>query len=99
LRTPIGAYRKRGSKRRVLVEKVRFLAGYRRPGLVDEAPLEHAFAQVVDGEPLGVVERRLTGNEPLLRVRPALLALLGRHRLVMGLSRPLSAASALRRCS
>jgi hypothetical protein len=28
---------------------VRFLAGYRRPGLVDEAPLEHAFARVVMG--------------------------------------------------
>jgi len=33
----------------VLVENVRFLAGYRRPGLVDEALLEHAFARVVDG--------------------------------------------------
>jgi hypothetical protein len=99
LRTPIGAYRKRGRKRRVLAEKVRFLAGYRRPGLVDEAPLEHAFARVVDGEPLGVVERRLTGNGPVWRVRPALLAPSWRHRLVTDLSRPLSAASALRRCS
>jgi hypothetical protein len=65
LRTPIGAHRKRGRKRRVVVEKVRFLAGYRRPGLVDEAPLEHAFARVVDGEPIGVAERRLTGNGPV----------------------------------
>jgi hypothetical protein len=83
----------------VLVENVRFLAGYRRPGLVDEAPLEHAFARVVDGEPLGVAERRLTGNGPVWRARPALLALLCRHRPVTDLSRPLSAASALRRCS
>jgi hypothetical protein len=59
LRTPIAAYRQRGRKRRVLVESVRFLAGYRRPGLVDQAPLE----------------------------------------LVTDLPRPLSAASALRRCS
>jgi hypothetical protein len=33
----------------VLVENVRFLAGYRRSGVVDETPLEHAFARVVDG--------------------------------------------------
>jgi len=48
----------------VLAENVRVLAGYRRPGLLDEARLEHAFARVVDGEPLGVAERRLTGNGP-----------------------------------
>jgi hypothetical protein len=83
----------------VVVEKVRFLAGYRHPGLVDEAPLEHAFARVVNGEPLGVVERRLTGNGPVWRVRPALLAPLWRRWPVTDLSRPLSAASALRRCS
>jgi hypothetical protein len=77
---------------------VRFLAGYRRPGLVDEAPLEHAFARVVDGEPLGVAERRLTGNGPVWR-GVAGVALLWRHRPVTDLSRPLSAASALRRCS
>ena len=33
----------------MLVENVRFLVGYRRPRLVDEAPLGHAFARVVDG--------------------------------------------------
>ena len=81
----------------MLVENVRFLAEYRRPGLVDEAPSEHAFARVVDGEPRcrGAAPDR---HEPVLRVRPALLALLWRHRLT-NLSRPLSAASALPRCS
>ena len=83
----------------MLAENVRFLAGYRRPGLVEEASLEYAFARVVDGEPLGVAERRVTGNGPVWRGRPALLAPLWRHRLVTDLSRPLSAASALRRCS
>jgi len=43
--------------RRVLVENGQFLAGYRRPGLVHDAPLAHAFSQVVDGEPLGVRSR------------------------------------------
>jgi hypothetical protein len=58
--TLVGAYRQRGRKRRVLVKNVRFLAGNRRPGLVDEARPEHAFARMVDGEPLGVAERRPT---------------------------------------
>jgi hypothetical protein len=34
--------------RRVLAGNVRFLAGCRRARLVDEAPLNHAFARVVD---------------------------------------------------
>jgi hypothetical protein len=58
----------------VLAEDVRLLAGYRRPGLVDEAALEHAVVRVVDGEPLGVSDRSLTGNGPVWGVRPALLA-------------------------
>jgi hypothetical protein len=83
---------------RVLVENVRFLAGYRRRGLVDEAQLENALAEMVDGEPLGAAERRLAGSGPAWQMRPVLLALLWRHRLVTDLSRPLSAASVLRRC-
>ena len=53
---------------------MRFLAGYGRPGLVDEAPLEYAFARVVDGNLSVFPERRVTGNRPVWRVRPALLA-------------------------
>lgn len=33
----------------VLLENVRFLAGYRRPGVVPEADVEQAWDQVVDG--------------------------------------------------
>ena len=33
----------------MLAEDVRLLAGYRRPGLVDEAPLEHAVVRVSTG--------------------------------------------------
>jgi hypothetical protein len=82
-----------------VVENVRFLAGYRRPGLVDEALLDEVWAAVVDGEPFGLAQSRLTAEQPVWRVRPALLALLWRQRLVTDLERPLSAASVLRRCS
>jgi hypothetical protein len=83
----------------VLLENVRFLAGYRRPGLVAEEMLERAWQQVRDGEPLGVAERRLAGAAPGWTARPALLALLWRHRLTTDLCRPLSHASVLRRPS
>jgi hypothetical protein len=83
---------------RALVENVRFLAAYRRPGLLDETQLENALAEVVDGEPLGAAVQRLAGGGPAWQMRPVLLALLWRHRLVTDLSRPLSAASVLRRC-
>jgi hypothetical protein len=81
----------------VLLENIRFLAGYRRRGIVPGQALDHAWQQVRDGEPLGVAERRLAGQAPGWTVRPALLALLWRHRLATDLSRPLSHASLLRR--
>lgn len=81
----------------VLLENIRFLAGYRRPGIIAEPVLQQAWQQVRDGEPLGVAERRLAGDAPGWTVRPALLALLWRHRLATELSRPLSYASVLRR--
>jgi hypothetical protein len=83
----------------VLLENVRFLAGYRRPGIVAAQVLEDAWRQVADGEPLGLAERRLAAGAPGWTVRPALLALLWRHRLTTDLSRPLSYDSVLRRPS
>jgi len=77
----------------VMVENVRFLAGYRRRGVVDEALLERVWSRVVDGDAIGVLERRAAGDSPGWTVRPAVLALLWRHRLVTDLQRPLSAAS------
>ncbi|MFK0048631.1 TnsA-like heteromeric transposase endonuclease subunit [Streptomyces sp. NPDC090741] len=82
---------------RVLLENVRFLAGYRRPGVVPEAEVEQARLQVVDGEELAVVERRLAGDRRPEEVRPALMALLWSGRLRTDLSRPLSGESVLRR--
>ncbi len=82
----------------VLLDNVRFLAAYRRPGVVVEAAVRRAWDAVADGEALGAVELRLAGPAPGWTARPGLLALLWRHRLVTDLSRPLSAASVLRRC-
>jgi hypothetical protein len=81
----------------VLLDNIRFLAGYRRSGIVAQDAMDGIWRQVRDGEPLGVAERRLAGAAPGWTVRPALLALLWRHRLATDLSRPLSSASLLRR--
>jgi hypothetical protein len=83
---------------RVLLENVRFLAAYRRPGVVEESEVERAWSQVVDGEVLAAAERRLAGDRPVHLVRPALMALLWSGQLVTDLSHPLSGSSVLRRC-
>jgi hypothetical protein len=69
----------------VVLENVRFLAGYRRPGVVDEDLLARAWREVRDGDALGVVERRLAGDRPGWTVRPALLTLPWRGRLATDL--------------
>jgi hypothetical protein len=84
---------------RVLLENVRFLAGYRRPGVVPQAEVERAWREVVDGEPLAVAERRLSGGRPREEARPAVMALLWSGRLITDLARPLSGDSVLRRCA
>ncbi|MEV2256894.1 TnsA-like heteromeric transposase endonuclease subunit [Streptomyces sp. NPDC050147] len=82
---------------RVVLENVRFLAAYRRPGVVPENEVERAWQHVVDGEELGLVERRLAGDRPRETARPPLLALLWSGRLTIDLLRPLSGESVLRR--
>lgn len=49
---------------RVLLEKVRFLAGYRHPGVVPEDEVERARQEVTDGEEMALAERRLAGDRP-----------------------------------
>ncbi|MEU1144875.1 TnsA-like heteromeric transposase endonuclease subunit [Streptomyces sp. NPDC005863] len=44
---------------RVLLENIRFLAGYRRPGVVPKDAVERAWQQVLDGEELALAERRV----------------------------------------
>lgn len=83
---------------RVLLENVRFLAGY-RSGAVSEDQVERAWREVVDGEEMAIAERRLAGDRPVEEARPALMALLWSGRLATDLSRPLSGESVLRRCA
>ncbi|MFE4867788.1 TnsA-like heteromeric transposase endonuclease subunit [Streptomyces sp. NPDC056682] len=82
---------------RVLLENVRFLAAYRRPGIVPESDVEDAWQHVTDGDPMAVAERRLAGDRPVHEARPPLMALLWSGRLTTDLSRPLSGESVLRR--
>jgi hypothetical protein len=79
----------------VVLDNVRFLAGYRRPGIVADAEVQQAWAEVRDGDQLAVAERRLAAAQPPHTARPALLALLWSGRLVTDLTRPLSGASTL----
>lgn len=81
----------------VVLDNVRFLAAYRRPGIVAGGAVEQAWAVVGDGELLAVAEHRLAVacDQPSHAVRPALLALLWSGLLVTDLTRPLSGASIL----
>ncbi len=81
----------------VLLENVRFLAGYRRPGVVAEGLIARAWPEVRNGETVSEAERRLAGDAPGWTVRPALLALLWRQHLATDLTRVLSSDSVLRR--
>lgn len=83
----------------VVLTNVRFLAGYRRPGVVPERDVRAAWRSVRDGDELAVAELRLAGGRPAHEVRPALMALLWAGQLVTDLSRPLSGDSVLRRCA
>ena len=80
-----------------VLENIRFLAGYRRPGVVPAAEVERAWGLVLDGEQLADAELRLAGGRPRHEARPALLALLWAGRLTTDLTRPVSGESVLRR--
>lgn len=82
---------------RVLLENIRFLAAYRRPGIVPRSELERAWHHAVDGDQMAVLERRLAGGRPAHEARPAVMVLLWSGRLTTDLSRPLSGESVLRR--
>jgi hypothetical protein len=81
----------------VMVENVRFLAAYRRVGLVNEAEVERAWQSVRDGDQLAAAELRLAGARPRCEARPPLMALLWSGRLTTDLSVPLAGDSVLRK--
>ena len=77
----------------VLLDNVRFLAGYRRPWVVAADEVRKACEAVGEGTRLSVVERRLAGAAPAHTVRPAVLAALWHGRLVTDLTELLSGES------
>jgi hypothetical protein len=83
----------------VLLANVRFLAAYRRAGLVPDEDIAQAWEVVQDGDPLTVAERRLAAGRPVEDVRPAVLALVWSGRLSVDLSRPIDGDSVLRRAA
>lgn len=80
----------------VLVENVRFLAGYRRP----ERVAVHLAAEVLEAARvqanIGGIESALAARHPAELVRPALLHLVWSGALPADLSRPLSAQTPVR---
>jgi hypothetical protein len=83
----------------VLVENVRFLAAYRRRGVVMPGDAEQALALVRDGDQVVSAERRVEAALPGIGARAAVLSLLWSGRLTTDLTRPLDAGSVLRRAS
>ncbi|MEU4583301.1 TnsA-like heteromeric transposase endonuclease subunit [Kitasatospora aureofaciens] len=83
----------------VVLENVRFLAAYRRPGVVRWEEVEAAWRCVQDGDQLAAAEHRLAADRPGHEVRPALLALVWQGRLVTDLTQPLSGDWVLRRAT
>jgi hypothetical protein len=77
----------------VLVSNVLFLAGYRRPWLVDRSLQEPILDFVVTGGTLGGIEHAAASVAAVERLRPVLLHLVWSGVLGTDLSRPLSAAS------
>lgn len=77
----------------VLLGNVRFLAGYRRPWLIEMSLADLVVESAGSQGALGAVERALLRAAPVERVRPVLLHLLWSGVLETDLTRPLSAAS------
>jgi hypothetical protein len=78
-----------------LLANVRFLAGYRRPALID-AGLIPAVLDAAAGQGSAAIERALSPRFPPVLVRPVVLHLLWTGRLEADLTRPLSADTPVR---
>jgi hypothetical protein len=78
----------------VLLANVSFLAGYRRPAVIEERLVPVVLAAAGGGVPIAAVER-MAGEVPAL-VRPVVLHLLWSGVLVADLGQPLSGVSVVR---
>jgi hypothetical protein len=79
----------------VLLANLRFLAGYRLPGLLPEELLDGVLAAVRTGDTIGAVIGRVSGARTPGEVKAAVLRLLWQQRLATGLHGRLDADSAL----
>jgi hypothetical protein len=77
-----------------LLANVSFLAGYRRPSVIDGRLVPAVLAAAGDGAPIAAVEER--ADAPAVLVRPMVLHLLWSGRLVIDLGRPLGSLSVVR---
>jgi hypothetical protein len=83
----------------VFLRNVRFLAGYRRPGMVPGPLLAEVIAAVGPGTTIGEVARGMPSGRDPGGIRAAVLRLLWEQRLVTDLHRPLDADSVLEAAS
>lgn len=81
---------------RVLLENVRFLAGYRRGALVDSVLAEAVLGAVDEPVAISDLERSLVEAEAPASTRPVILHLLWSGRLSADLSRPLGGTTVVR---
>jgi hypothetical protein len=79
----------------VLLANVRFLAGYRRPGMPPDEVTSAVLGETRPGERLGGLLDRLERAWPRPAAKAAVLRLLWQRRLSTDLSRPLDAGSVL----
>jgi hypothetical protein len=77
----------------VLLANVRFLAGYRRPGMPPDAVTGAVLGAIRPGECLGGLLDRLEGAWPRPVAKAAVLRLMWQRRVSADLSRPLDAGS------
>lgn len=78
-----------------LLANVRFLAGYRRPAVVERELAPAVLAAIVSQPTIGAVEQALRATAEPRRVRPVVLHLLWAGRLMADLKVPLNAATVL----
>jgi hypothetical protein len=74
-----------------LLANVRFLAGYRRPQVIDSGLAPAVLAAAAEQPTIGAIERALMSSAPVSAVRPVLLRLLWTGVLTADLSTPLNA--------